>query len=77
VKNTPTDWEARFELAGVLAGQGKHEDAAEQLLAILEKDFNWKEGVAKEQLLKIFEAAGPKAEVTKEGRRRMSMLRFK
>jgi len=77
VKNTPTDWEARFELAGILAGKGKHDEAAEHLLAILEKDFNWKEGAAREQLLKIFEAAGPKAEVTKEGRRRMSMLRFK
>jgi putative thioredoxin len=77
VKNTPTDWDARFELAGVLAGQGKHEEAAEHLLAILEKNFEWKEGAAKEQLLKIFEAAGPKAEVTREGRRRMSMLRFK
>ncbi len=77
VKNTPTDWEARFELAGVLAGQGKHEEAAEQLLAILEKNLNWKEGAAKEQLLKIFEAAGPKAEVTKEGRRRLSAILFR
>ena len=34
-------------------------------------------GAARTQLLKIFEAAGPKAEVTKEGRRRLSMLRFK
>jgi putative thioredoxin len=77
VKNTPTDWDARFELAGVLAGKGKHEEAAEQLLAILEKNLNWKEGAAKEQLLKIFEAAGPKAEVTKEGRRRLSQLLFR
>ena len=77
VRNTPTDWDARFELAGVLAGQGKHNDAAEHLLAILEKNLNWKEGAAKEQLLKIFEAAGPKAEVTKEGRRRLSALLFR
>ena len=77
VRNTPTDWDARFELAGVLAGQGKHEDAAEHLLAILEKNLNWKEGAAKEQLLKIFEAAGPKAEVTKEGRRRLSAILFR
>jgi putative thioredoxin len=77
VKNTPTDWDARFELAGVLAGQGKHEEAAEQLLAILEKNLNWKEGAAKEQLLKIFEAAGPKADVTREGRRRLSAILFR
>jgi putative thioredoxin len=77
VRNSPNDLDARFDLAGVLAGQGKHEEAAEHLLAILEKNFEWKEGAAKAQLLKIFEAAGPKAEVTKEGRRRMSMLRFR
>jgi putative thioredoxin len=39
--------------------------------------MNWKEGAAKEQLLKIFEAAGPKADVTKEGRRRLSAILFR
>jgi putative thioredoxin len=77
VANTPTDWDARFELAQLLSGQGKHEEAADQLLAILEKNMNWKEGAAKEQLLKIFEAAGPKAEVTKDGRRRLSAILFR
>jgi putative thioredoxin len=77
VRNSPGDLDARFDLAGVLAGQGKHEQAAEQLLAILEKNMNWKDGAAKEQLLKIFEAAGPKAEVTKEGRRKLSALLFR
>jgi putative thioredoxin len=77
VRNTPGDLDARFELAGVLAGEGKHEDAADQLFAILEKNVAYKDGAAKEQLLKIFEAAGPKADVTKEGRRRLSALLFK
>jgi putative thioredoxin len=77
VKNSPQDLDARFDLAGLLAGQGKHEEAAEQLLVILEKNKTWKEGAAKEQLLKIFEAAGPKAEVTKEGRRRLSAILFR
>jgi len=77
VANTPTDWDARFDLAGIYSAQGKHEEAADQLLAILEKNVNWKEGAAKEQLLKIFEAAGPKADVTKEGRRRLSAILFR
>jgi len=77
VTNTPTDWDARFDLAGVYAAQGKQEEAADQLLAILEKNMTWKEGAAKEQLLKIFEAAGPKADVTKEGRRRLSAILFR
>ncbi len=77
VRNSPGDLDARFDLAGVLAGQGKHQEAADHLLAILEKNLNWKDGAAKEQLLKIFEAAGPKAEVTKEGRRRLSAILFR
>lgn len=77
VANTPTDWQARFDLAGVYSAQGKHEEAADQLLAILEANMAWREGAAKEQLLKIFEAAGPKAEVTREGRRRLSALLFR
>lgn len=77
VTNTPTDWDARFDLAGIYSAEGKHEEAADQLLAILEKNANWKEGAAKEQLLKIFEAAGPKADVTKDGRRRLASLLFR
>ena len=77
VNNTPTDWDARFDLAALYAAQGKNEEAADQLFAILEKNVAWKEGAAKEQLLKIFEAAGPKADVTKEGRRRLSAILFR
>jgi putative thioredoxin len=77
VRHTPGDLDARFELAGILAGEGKHEAAAEQLLAILNKNMAFKDGAAKEQLLKIFDAAGPKADVTKEGRRQLSALLFR
>ena len=77
VRNSPGDLDARFDLAGIYAGEGKHAEAADQLFAILEKNVAWKDGAAKEQLLKIFEAAGPKAEVAKEGRRRLSALLFK
>lgn len=77
VTNTPTDWDARFDLAELYSAEGQHEEAADQLLAILEKSLTWKEGAAKEQLLKIFEAAGPKADVTKEGRKRLATLLFR
>lgn len=77
VANTPTDWDARFALAGVYSAQGKHEEAIDQLLAILDKNFEWKDGAAKEQLLKIFEALGNKSDIVKEGRRRLSAIRFR
>lgn len=76
IEDAPDDLDARFELAKALSARGDHDGAAEQLLSILEKDAGWNEGAAKEQLLKIFEAAGPKAEVTKSGRRRLSAILF-
>ncbi len=76
VAANPDDFDARFEYAKSLSASDDHEGAAEQLLAILEKDLAWKNGAAKEQLLKIFEAAGPTAEVSQKGRRRLSSLLF-
>ena len=76
VNANPNDHEARFELAKALSGQGDHESAANHLLTILEADLDWNEGAAKEQLLKIFEAAGPTSDVAKSGRRRLSSLLF-
>ncbi|MBU6319915.1 MAG: thioredoxin [Alphaproteobacteria bacterium] len=77
VANTPGDLDARFALANLLASQNRHEDAVEQLFAILERNLQWNEGAAKEQLLKIFEVTGPKSDVTRDGRRRLSSLMFR
>jgi putative thioredoxin len=77
VANTPGDLDARFALANLLASQDRHEDAVEQLLAILERNLQWNDGAAKEQLLKVFEVTGPKSDVTKDGRRRLSSLMFR
>jgi putative thioredoxin len=72
----PEDHEARLELAKALAGKGQLQEAADHLLAILEKDRTWRDGVAKTELLTIFEAAGPVSEVTKLGRRKMAAILF-
>ncbi|MDE2487779.1 MAG: co-chaperone YbbN [Alphaproteobacteria bacterium] len=72
----PEDHEARFELAGALAGAGQLDQAAEHLLHIIERDREWNDQAARKQLLKIFEAAGPMSEVAKAGRRRLSAILF-
>lgn len=77
VNNTPGDLDARFDLAALLAGKDRHEEAVEHLLAILEANLQWRDGAAKEQLLKIFEVAGPKSEITRDGRRRLSSIMFR
>ncbi|WP_369058069.1 thioredoxin [Caulobacter sp. 73W] len=70
------DHEARFELAKALAGQGRLDAAADNLLTIIERDRAWNDEAARKQLLTVFEAAGPMSEVAKHGRRRLSSILF-
>jgi putative thioredoxin len=72
----PGDHEARFELAKALAAHGDFEAAATHLLTIIERDRDWNEGAARQQLLTVFEAAGPGSDVAKQGRRRLSSILF-
>ena len=72
----PDDHQARFELAGALAGSGQLGEAADHLLHIIERDRDWNDQAARKQLLQVFEAAGPASEVAKAGRRRLSAILF-
>ncbi|RYF94338.1 MAG: thioredoxin [Caulobacteraceae bacterium] len=72
----PDDHQARFDLAGAYAGQGRHEEAAGLLLDIIAADRTWNEEAARKQLLVVFEAAGLTSDVTKAGRRRLSSILF-
>ena len=72
----PDDLEARFEMAKALAGRHKLAAAADQLLAIIEKDRAWNDDAARKQLLTVFEAAGPMSEIARNGRRRLSAILF-
>ncbi len=76
VAANPNDWQARFDYAEALSARGDLEKASEQLLAIIEGNREWNEGAARAQLLKVFEAAGPMSEVTKQGRRKLSAILF-
>lgn len=76
VEADPNDHQARFDLAGVLAGQGRMEQAVDHLLYIVKADRSWNDDGARKQLLKIFEAAGPASEVAKSGRRKLSAVLF-
>jgi len=72
----PNDHQARFDLANALAGQGQLAAAADQLLAIIERDRTWNDEAARKQLLIVFEAAGQMSDVAKQGRRRLSSILF-
>jgi putative thioredoxin len=72
----PADHEARLEYAKALAGRGAFQEAADELLKIIEADREWNEQAARKQLLTVFEAAGQGSEVARQGRRRLSALIF-
>ena len=72
----PGDHQKRYDYAEALAASGKLQGAADELLTIIGDDKDWNEGAARQRLLKIFEAAGPASEVTKQGRRRLSSILF-
>ena len=76
VAETPDDMDTRFDLALAYQGRGDAPAAAEQLLAIILRDREWQDGKAREQLLKLFEAAGPTDPFTLKYRRRLSSILF-
>ncbi|MBL8905888.1 MAG: thioredoxin [Rhizobiales bacterium] len=76
VEADPGDHQARFDLAIALNAAGRREEALDALLVIMRKDRQWNDDGARKQLVKFFEAWGPKDEFTLLGRRRLSSLLF-
>jgi putative thioredoxin len=72
----PRDHQARFDLAVALAARGQKAEALEHLLEIVRRDRKWNEEAARKQLVQLFEAWGPKDDLTVQGRRRLASLLF-
>ena len=72
----PQDHQARFDLAVALAGRDQRQEALDQLLDLVRRDRKWNDEAARKQLVKFFEAWGPKDEFTVEGRRKLSSVLF-
>jgi putative thioredoxin len=76
VESNPTDLQARFDLAVALNGAGRRAEALDHLLDIVRRKRDWNEEAARKQLVKFFEAWGPKDELTVLGRKRLSSILF-
>lgn len=72
----PKDHQARFDLAMIQNARGQRMEAADNLLAIIKSDRNWKDDGARTQLLQFFEAWGMADEATLSARRKLSSLLF-
>ncbi len=74
--DNPLDHTARVELAVLLNGSNRREDAIDQLIHVIRKDRTWNEDGARKQLVQFFEAWGPKDDMTLLGRRKLSSVLF-
>lgn len=76
LQTNPADYQARFDLAQVRNAQGRRDDAANELLAIMKADRAWNDDGARKQLLQFFEAWGNADPATLSARRKLSSLLF-
>lgn len=72
----PDNHQARFDLAIAYMAKDRPEEAVEALLELFRRDREWNDGAAKEQLFKIFDSLGPKSDLGKNGRRKLSSMIF-
>jgi putative thioredoxin len=74
--DNPLDHAARVELAVLLNGANRRDEAIEQLVQVIRRDRSWNDDGARKQLVQFFEAWGPKDEMTLAGRRKLSSVLF-
>ncbi len=66
------DLESRFALAFMYAGSKQYREALDELLEIVRRDRNWKNGDARKQILAIFNLAEKQPELVSEYRRKLA-----
>jgi putative thioredoxin len=68
----PGDHETRFALAGLYAGSKRYRETLSELLEIVRRDRNWKDGQARKQILAIFNLAEKQPELVSEYRKELA-----
>ena len=76
VEQNPNDHQARYDLAMACYAAGDREGAVDELLELFRRNRSWNDEAARKQLVKLFEAFGPKDPLTLSARRRLSSLMF-
>ena len=71
VSSNPDDLDARLALAGAFAARKAWREAMDQLLEIIRRNKDWKDGEAKRQLLNVFNLASD-ATLVSEYRRKLA-----
>jgi putative thioredoxin len=72
----PKNINIKFNLALALIAEEEPSEAIKVLLEIIENHPEWNDGKAKSQIIELLDALGPKDEVGRAGRRKLSSLIF-
>lgn len=72
VASRPEDLDARLTLAKAQVAAGQHEDALEQLLAIVRKDRKWNNDAGRKMMLSVFDLLGGQGELVARYRRQLA-----
>ncbi|HEY8519474.1 MAG TPA: thioredoxin [Gammaproteobacteria bacterium] len=70
----PADHDARLTLAGIYASQRRYREAMDQLLEIVRRARDFRDGEARKQLLAIFELAAEDRALVSEYRRKLASV---
>ena len=76
IKKSPADLDAKMNYSKILLQENNFSECIDVLLDIFKEDREWKEGLAKKQLLSIFDHLGSDDELSKKGRRSLTSLIF-
>lgn len=72
----PENINVKFDLALALIAEDEPSEAIETLLEIIKYHSEWNNGRAKSQIIELLDALGPKDEIGRAGRRKLSSLIF-
>jgi putative thioredoxin len=72
----PKNINIKFNLALALIAEEEPSEAIKVLLEIIENHPEWNDGKAKSQIIELLDALGPKDEIGRAGRRKLSSLIF-
>jgi putative thioredoxin len=70
------DHESRLALAGLLAGARRYREALDELLEIVRRAKDWRDGEARRQVLAIFALSADQPELVGEYRRKLASLLY-
>ncbi len=76
ITKEPDNLDARYDFATCLAAEGKYRNALYELLSIVEKNKDYRDGAARKAMLRIFSILGEESEFIDEYRSRLSMILF-